>query len=249
MLHTNVAELRLLCDTFTRVWSAGGQENLSLQTKDSQIWAKMDLQLGPADGRRPGPPEAVRRGNVEPWTYQARPDCPPHLLPQHTQVRRKGPGARARDARRRQEWLEKRQETTMELPTIQADQVPEQEEQEVALATAGPNTMLGEDTSDSNTIPQLDGPGESKSDVLPLEMTDVEKEEEPVIFKMLDNGFAETKMIAPGVNPPARVLHPELGIGKNPVKTEWHDIFWYEYVFETSNVQMEMYQVQDESGA
>ena len=76
------------------------------------------------------------------------------------------------------------------------------------------------------------------------ENTHIGKEDEPVIFKMLENGFAETKMIAPGVNPPARVYHPELGIGKNPVKTEWHDSFWFECVFENSNVQMEMYQVE-----
>ena len=47
---------------------------------------------------------------------------------------------------------------------------------------------------------------------------------------MLNNGFAETKTIAPGVNPPAIVIHPELGIGENPVKTHWHDSFWFEYV-------------------
>ena len=64
MLHTNVAELRLLCDTFTRVWSAGGQANLSLQTKDSQMWAKLDLQLGPADGHRPGPPVSGERARA-----------------------------------------------------------------------------------------------------------------------------------------------------------------------------------------
>ena len=60
MLHTNAAELRLLFDTFTRVWSLGGQANLSLQTKDSQVWSKLDFQLGPAiaDAHRPGPPEA-----------------------------------------------------------------------------------------------------------------------------------------------------------------------------------------------
>ena len=66
MLHTNVAELRLLCDTFTHVWSAGGQANLSLQTKDSQMWAKLDLQLGPAGSRRPGLPEAGGRAVVQP---------------------------------------------------------------------------------------------------------------------------------------------------------------------------------------
>ena len=80
MLHNNVAELRLLVDTFTRVWSSGGQANLSLQTKDSQMWAKLDLQLGPAGGRRPGPPEAEGRAGGEPQNYQAQPDFPPHPL-------------------------------------------------------------------------------------------------------------------------------------------------------------------------
>ena len=156
------------------------------------------------------------------------------------------------------EWLEKRQETAVELPTAQADleqdpqadSVPEQEEQETVLAMAT-NNMLGEGTSksnnDSDTIPQLDGQVETKSNDLPPEKTHVEKEDEAVIFQMLDNGFAETKTIAPGVNPPAIVIHPELGIGKNPVKTHWHDSFWFEYVFEPSGVQMEMYQVQVES--
>ena len=251
MLHTNVAELRLLVDTFTRVWSSGGQANLSLQAKDSQMWAKLDLQLGPAGDRRPGAPEADRRATVEPWIYQAQPDCPPHLLRHQPQVRRKGPAARARDTRRRQEWLEKRQETAVELPTIltdleqdlQSDTVPEQEEQEIVLETNSDKETSKSD-SDCETIPQLDGQVEAKSSDLPPEKTDSEKEDEPVIFKMLENGFAETKMIAPGVNPPARVYHPELGIGKNPVKTEWHDSFWFEYVFEISNVQMEMYQVE-----
>ena len=34
------------------------------------------------------------------------------------------------------------------------------------------------------------------------------------------------------------------GIGENPVKTHLHNCFWFEYVFQPSNVQMEMYQVQ-----
>ena len=258
MLHTNVAELRLLVDTFTRVWSSGGQANLSLQTKDSQMWAKLDLQLGPAGGTRPGPPEAGESARGEHRNFQAQPDCPLHPLPRQPTVRRKGPAARARDTRRRQEWLEKRQETAVELPTAQADleqdpqadSVPEQEEQETVLAMAT-NNMLGEGTSksnnDSDTIPQLDGQVETKSNDLPPEKTHVEKEDEAVIFQMLNNGFAETKTIAPGVNPPAIVIHPELGIGKNPVKTHWHDSFWFEYVFEPSGVQMEMYQVQVES--
>ena len=121
MLHTNVAELRLLVDTFTRIWRSGGQANLSLQAKDSQMWVKLDLQLGPAGGCRPGAPEAVGRATLEPRIYQAQPDCPPHLLRHQPQVRRKGPAAWARDTRRHQERLEKRQEAAIELPTILRD--------------------------------------------------------------------------------------------------------------------------------
>ena len=156
MLHTNVAELRLLCDTFTRVWSAGGQANLSLQTKDSQMWAKLDLQLGPADGHRPGPPVAGERGGVQP-----------------PQVRRKGPSARARDARRRQEWQERRNEPALELPAshnqvpgTQPELEPEQQSQENLLTAEAPNSTVVEETTDetvdTNTdmIPQLDGPVE-----------------------------------------------------------------------------------------
>ena len=40
---------------------------------------------------------------------------------------------------------------------------------------------------------------------------------------------------------PARVVCPDLRIGKNPVNIEWHDSFWYGYVFEVRNVQMETY--------
>jgi hypothetical protein len=145
--------------------------------------------------------------------------------------------------------MEKRQETVIELPTDLTDleqdlqSVPEQKEQEIVMETTSAKETSKSDI-DRETIPQLDGQVEAKSNDLPLEKTNVEKEDEPVMFKMLENGFAETKMIAPGVNPPASVHHPELGIGKNPVKTEWHDSFCFEYVFETSNVQMEMYQVE-----
>ena len=36
------------------------------------MWAKLDLQLGPAGGRRPGPPEAGGRATVEPRIYLAK---------------------------------------------------------------------------------------------------------------------------------------------------------------------------------
>ena len=46
-----------------------------------------------------------------PWNHQEQPHCGPHLPPQ---ARRRGPAARARDARRRQDWLAKRQEPAQE---------------------------------------------------------------------------------------------------------------------------------------
>ena len=140
MLHNNVAELRLLADTFTRVWSSGGQANLSLQTKDSQMWAKLDLQLGPAGGRRPGPPEAGGRAGTGPRNHQEHQHCAPNPRPRH-----RGPAARERDVRRRQDWLSKRQELVQdqsESPTVlkqtetQPVLRPEQEEQEILLTDA-----------------------------------------------------------------------------------------------------------------
>ena len=59
----------------------------------------------------------------------------------------------------------------------------------------------------------------------------MEKEAEPDIFQMADNGWPETKQIAPGVISPERVLHPELGIGDIPKKIERHRVTWFEYTF------------------
>ena len=82
------------------------------------MWAKLDLQLGPADGRRPGAPEAEMREGAELRNHRAR----PYHLPQHRPARRKGPAARARDVRRHQEWLERQQKPVLELPASQAAQ-------------------------------------------------------------------------------------------------------------------------------
>ena len=55
------------------------------------------------------------------------------------------------------------------------------------------------------------------------------REPEPVIFKMLDNGYAETRTIPAGVKPPARVFHPELRMGTQPRQTEWGDRVWIKW--------------------
>ena len=165
MLHTNVAELRLLVDTFTRVWSSGGQANLSLQSKDNQMWAKLDLQLGPAGSPRPGPPEAGAQKRTEHWNHQAQPFHLPQRLPT---ARRKGPAARARDVRRRQEWLEKKQGPALEMPGSQAnqEQVSGENRSDSGLEqedTAAKDNMAGESDVETfnidlnaEVIPQLD---------------------------------------------------------------------------------------------
>ena len=246
MLHTNVAELWLLVDTFSRVWSSGGQANLSLQTKDSQVWAKLDLQLGPADGHRPGLPEAGGNPRADPWIHQEQ----LHRAPQHhPQARRRGPAARARDARRRQDWLARRLEPAQEqLDNRRAQEqiMSEQEDQEILLTPAVPDRATEVESSGSDTdtdvIPQLDGPAETILSEKVDKSVNEKKEPEPVIFKMLDNGYAETQTIPAGEKPTARVFHPELRMGTEPWQTEWGDRVWIEYVFEVHNVQMEMYQ-------
>ena len=247
MLHTNVAELLLLFDTFTRVWSSGGQASVSLQTKDGQVWAKLDLQLGPADGHRPGLPEAGGSPGAEPVNHQEQLRRDPHL---HPQARRRGPAARARDARRQQDWLQKRLEPAQDLPESRTDQeqiIPEQEDQDILVTSAVSNTEteMESSASDKNTdvIPQLDGTAEAVLSEKDDPLFNEKKETEPVVFKMLDNGYAETRTISSGEKPPARVFHPELRMGTNPKRTEWGDRVWIEYVFEVDNVQMEMYQV------
>ena len=68
-----------------------------------------------------------------------------------------------------------------------------------------------------------------------------EEEKGPVVFKMLESGYAETKLLAFGEIPIPRVLHPTLGIGTKTRKTEFQDNHW---IFEQANVQMEMYKFQ-----
>ena len=69
-----------------------------------------------------------------------------------------------------------------------------------------------EAASDNNTdeIPQVDGAVmTARSDKPDNEVSD-KKEESPVICKMLENRFAETKQILAGETPPATVFPPEL---------------------------------------
>ena len=105
--------------------------------------------------------------------------------------------------------------------------------------TQQPEQFRAESLDHSLTLTPVKEPKEEYSE----ETNSLKKEEEPVIFKMLDNGYAETKKIAHGETPPARVYHPELGIGSKPRQTKWGDRVWIEYVFEVDNVEMEMYQV------
>ena len=142
--------------------------------------------------QRPGPPEAGERAGAQP-----------------PQVRRKGPAARARDARRRQEWQDRRNEPALELPASKAQEPvldPEQEDQEILLTANAPiPTMVVENDTDitdinSDMIPQLDGPAEKASDTL-------------VTLELNDIGDITGPELAPNSSPPARVFHPKAGIG------------------------------------
>ena len=66
-----------------------------------------------------------------------------------------------------------------------------------------------------------------------------EKEEGPVIFKMLKNGYTETKVLAFGEIPPFGVLDPT-----KPRETQFQNNHWIEYIFEPANFQMEIYKLQ-----
>ena len=81
------------------------------------------------------------------------------------------PAARARDERRRQAWLAKKQEVALEKPespVAQKQSHPEQEIHEMLVNTAVTNTepelelVLSDTNSDS--IPQLDGLSEAQED-------------------------------------------------------------------------------------
>ena len=106
MQHTNSAELRLLLDTFSRVWGSGGHANLNLQTRNGKVWAKLDIQLGPPVNNRPGATGSGRRRGRGP---RGVPQGPPSDI-QTCHGRKKGPCARARDKRRREKWMERRKE-------------------------------------------------------------------------------------------------------------------------------------------
>ena len=116
----------------------------------------MDLQLGPAYGHRPGPLVARERGGVQP-----------------PQVRRKGPSAWARDARRHQEWQERRHEAawswqpaTTRCPGLSQSWSQSSKGRKICrlLTVEAPKSTRVEETTnetiDINTdmIPQLDGP-------------------------------------------------------------------------------------------
>ena len=237
MAHSSYGELRQLFETFTRVWGAGGQASLHLHTQDGKSRATLNLELGlPADPR-PGAPVVQGEGPGLNHGPQH------HLPPCQQRPRRRGPAARARDAARRTAWLqEKQQQGEAGIASSETDTVICPDTETVSAASTDSNNksveMTEEDTSDSNTsdvIPQLDGPVEATLSITPddevMEDESLEEEVEPDIFKMADNGWPEVKQIAPGVIPPEKVLHPELGIGDNPTKIERHGVTWFEYTF------------------
>ena len=67
--------------------------------------------------------------------------------------------------------------------------------------------------SKQHKISQLDG----EPEVVSNELSDKHAEyEDQVILSMKDNGFSKLEMLDPDEPPPSEVVHPRLGIGRNP---------------------------------
>ena len=95
ILHTNRGELALLLDTLCQVWGARGQATLTTTTKDGQVIANLELQLGhPADAR-PGAPSVQQR--LSAGTSSAPPPGHPGAA---RRPRHRGPAAKAKNCAR-----------------------------------------------------------------------------------------------------------------------------------------------------
>ena len=93
MLHTNCGELALLFDTFCRIWRAGGQATLTTSTKDGQVQANLELQLGL--------PAAARAGAPSPQQRLSSPSSAPgHPGATRRQPCHRGPAAKAKSRAR-----------------------------------------------------------------------------------------------------------------------------------------------------
>jgi hypothetical protein len=119
------------------------------------VWARLDIQLGPAAAPRPGAPDVREERGAGPGNHRAS----PHQQHHHDEPRthqdrhqqrdqpdrrhrgRKRPSARERDARRRQEWLEKRrQRAEAAAAPLALTWQPDEEEE-----AAGDQTMASGD--------------------------------------------------------------------------------------------------------
>ena len=94
----------------------------------------------------------------------------------HPQARRKGPAARGRDDRRRQVWLEKRQQPAQEQLDSRTALEQEQEDLEILQTSAS-----SVETETETKIPQLDGPAETDVSDISAESVSVKKETDPVM--------------------------------------------------------------------
>ena len=162
MEHSNWGEVNCLLNTFTRVWSAGGQASLSLNTLDGQVRAHLTLGLGPPSHPRPGAPEA--RG--PPHSHPQHPHHPPS--PQDQAPRRpryRGPAARRRDMAQREAWWARRQEALATASSTSITSSPshplEPQEASTAEAQVPPSLPL----STSHTLDPKVTPIESEADI------------------------------------------------------------------------------------
>ena len=80
---------------------------------------------------------------------------------------------------------------------------------------------------------------------LPLANSTINEEEtviQPIILKMQENGLAKVELAAPHETPPAKVLHPKLGIGTSPEHAKFEDKNCIQYSFEKGKFLIEIFQ-------
>ena len=92
--------------------------------------------------------------------------------------------------------------------------------------------------SKQHQISQLDGEDEV------LENSISDKQEEPIILGMHENGFSKLEMIDPNEPPPSKVIHPRLGLGTSPRRHE--DKTHIEYSFATGKFGIKIVPIKEE---
>ena len=160
-LHTNWAEATALYNTFTRVWGAGGEASLSLDTRGGQVRAQLSLGLGPPTHRRPGAPGRGAGAGTGPQDQQHHHDHHHPPGPPGGARRRRAPADRRRDAARRARYVAARAARDQEVaPSDPATPATTSSSTSSTSATPTPSTVANQVTLALDTRTLHKAPGQ-----------------------------------------------------------------------------------------